>query len=90
MSELQPLQPSAATLFLTDEDVESLADWHSAVKALREAYGFSLANDMVPPRSRARGNGIWLRSLTAISPAGGHMGVLVSSKWLVRRRSITT
>jgi ornithine cyclodeaminase/alanine dehydrogenase len=29
---------------------------------------------MVPPRSMARGEGIWLRSLSAVSPSGGHLG----------------
>lgn len=74
MSDSQQLQSPAPTLFLTDADVASLADWPAAVAALGEAYGRQVADGMVPPRSMARGDGIWLRSLTAISPAGGHMG----------------
>ncbi|WP_426139449.1 ornithine cyclodeaminase family protein [Pseudomonas sp. DWP3-1-2] len=64
----------APTLFLSDTDVASLADWGAAVAALADAYARPTADAMVPPRSMARGDGIWLRSLTAVSPAGGHMG----------------
>jgi ornithine cyclodeaminase/alanine dehydrogenase-like protein (mu-crystallin family) len=62
------------TLFLGDADVAALADWPSAVAALAEAYAKPMSDAMVPPRSMARGEGIWLRSLTAVSPSGAHMG----------------
>lgn len=62
------------TLFLTDNDVAQLADWHAAFDALQAAYASPIAPTMVPPRSMARGEGMWLRGLTAVSPAGGHMG----------------
>lgn len=64
----------APTLFLTDADVAALADWRSAVAALSEAYATQVQAGMVPPRSMARGEGFWLRSLTAISPSGLAMG----------------
>lgn len=64
----------APTLFLTDADVAALADWRSAVAALSEAYAAQVQAGMVPPRSMARGEGFWLRSLTAISPSGLAMG----------------
>ncbi len=64
----------APTLFLTDADVAALADWQSAVTALSEAYAAQVQAGMVPPRSMARGDGFWLRSLTAISPSGLAMG----------------
>jgi alanine dehydrogenase len=64
----------AATLFLTDKDVEQLADWPSAVDALRTAYGTDAPAEMFPPRTMARGHGAWLRSLTAVSPDGGFLG----------------
>ncbi|WP_426099663.1 ornithine cyclodeaminase family protein [Pseudomonas sp. PSPC3-3] len=67
-------QAIAPTLFLSDSDVASLADWSGAVAALADAYARPTSDAMVPPRSMARGDGIWLRSLTAVSPAGGHMG----------------
>jgi len=67
-------QAIAPTLFLSDSDVASLADWSGALAALAGAYAQPTSEAMVPPRSMARGDGIWLRSLTAVSPAGGHMG----------------
>ncbi len=64
----------APTLILTDADVAELADWSAAFEALRAAYMVPTSPAMVPPRSMARGTGVWLRSLTAVSPSGGHMG----------------
>ncbi|BEV15715.1 NAD(P)-binding domain-containing protein [Herbaspirillum sp. DW155] len=62
------------TLFLTDDDVSQLHSWKDAIDALRAAYAAPVEQQMVPPRSMARGNGIWLRTLSAISPSGGHLG----------------
>jgi ornithine cyclodeaminase/alanine dehydrogenase len=73
VSDLAP-PPPPATLFLSDADVASLADWRSAVVALANAYAETIAPAMVPPRSMARGDGYWLRSLTAIPPHGATMG----------------
>ena len=76
------------TIFLSDADVAALSDWPAAVAALTEAYGRPVAAAMVPPRSMARGDGIWLRSLTAVSPAGGHMGCkLIAASPKARRAS---
>ena len=62
------------TLFLTDRDVSELHNWKDAIAALRAAYAAPINEQMVPPRSMARGDGVWLRSLSAISPSGRHMG----------------
>lgn len=62
------------TLFLTDDDVSQLHSWRDAIDALRAAYALPIQAQMVPPRSMARGDGIWLRALSAISPSGGHLG----------------
>ena len=76
------------TLFLSDADVASLADWPSAVAALADAYATALSPAMVPPRSMARGDGMWLRSLTAVSPSGGQMGCkLIAANMRSRRAS---
>jgi alanine dehydrogenase len=76
------------TLFLTDADVAGLADWRAAIDALRTAYASAIAPAMIPPRSMARGDGIWLRSLTAISPSGRHMGCkLIAANMKARRAS---
>ncbi|MEJ8797807.1 NAD(P)-binding domain-containing protein [Trinickia caryophylli] len=74
MSATRPTGAPAPTRFLSDADVASLADWPSAVAALADAYRACPSDAMVPPRSMARGDGIWLRSLSAVSPVGGHMG----------------
>lgn len=74
MSEPIAVEALPPTLFLSDADVARLADWPSAVQALAAAYSRPVSDAMVPPRSMARGDGIWLRSLTAVSPSGQHMG----------------
>ena len=75
------------TLFISDAEVAQLADWNSAVQALRQAYASSISPAMVPPRSMARGDGIWLRGLTAVSPTGGHMGCKLISASVKHRRA---
>ena len=83
-----PEQPSLQTLFLSDADVASLADWTSAVSALAKAYASPITAAMVPPRSMARGDGVWLRSLTAVSASGAHMGCkLIGVNTRARRAS---
>jgi ornithine cyclodeaminase/alanine dehydrogenase len=62
------------TLFLTDEDVSAVANWSAAIDTLRRAYAANIGPDSVPPRSMARAKGMWLRSLTAISPLDGYLG----------------
>lgn len=75
------------TLFISDSEVAQLADWKSAVLALRKAYSCSINPAMVPPRSMARGDGMWLRGLTAVSPTGGHMGCKLISASIKNRRA---
>ncbi len=75
------------TLFLTDNDVAQLADWKAAFDALRTAYASTIAPAMVPPRSMARGDGMWLRGLTAVSPGGGHMGCKLIAAGMKARRA---
>lgn len=75
-------------LFLTDEDVSALVDWGAAIHALRQAYALNVDPQSVPPRSMARAPGIWLRSLTAISPLDGHLGCkLIAASMQARRAS---
>lgn len=75
------------TLFISDAEVALLADWNSAVEALRQAYASSISPAMIPPRSMARGDGAWLRGLTAVSPTGGHMGCKLISASVKHRRA---
>ncbi|HMS07689.1 MAG TPA: ornithine cyclodeaminase family protein [Burkholderiaceae bacterium] len=78
----------APTLFLTDADVAALTDWRAAFHALRDAYARPVSAAMVPPRSMARGDGLWLRGLSAVSPSGRHMGCkLIAANMKERRAS---
>jgi alanine dehydrogenase len=84
----QPTDQPPPTLFISDADVAALADWRAAVAALADAYAAPVAPAMVPPRSMARGEGIWLRSLTAVSPSGATMGCkLIAASPRARRAS---
>ena len=62
------------TRFIGDDAVAELADWPSVVAALRAAYAGEVKDEMVPPRSMARGDGFWMRTLSAISPSGSTFG----------------
>src|SRR6516162_9527224 len=68
------LPPVRPVTFLTDADVSATSDWKAAIDALRLAYQATVDPQSVPPRGMARGKGVWLRSLTAISPLEGYMG----------------
>lgn len=88
MSDTPACAPVAPTLFLSDADVATLADWPSAVAALAAAYAADVKPAMVPPRSMARGEGIWLRGLSAVSPSGATMGCkLIAASPRARRAS---
>lgn len=62
------------TLLLSDDDVCAAFDWASAVEALAVAYGATADDAMFPPRSMARGKGMWLRTLTGILPGQKQFG----------------
>lgn len=88
MTDSSTLAPPAPTLFLSDADVAELADWPACVMALANAYARACPEALVPPRTMARGEGIWLRSLTAISPSGPTMGCkLIAASPRARRAS---
>lgn len=77
-----------ATLFVSDACVGVLSNWPDAVAALTKAYSGSLKPEMVPPRTMARGDGFWLRSLCAVSPSGEYFGCkLIAASPRIRRAS---
>lgn len=87
-SSLSPPTAQVPTVFVGDADVAALADWPAAVSALREAYARPLSPAMVPPRSMARGDGFWLRGLSAVSPSGEYMGCkLIAASPRIHRAS---
>lgn len=67
MSDLPTLEAPPPTLFISDAEVAALADWPAVVAALAAAYARPITPAMLPPRTMARGDGIWLRSLSAVS-----------------------
>ena len=88
MSDLPTLEAPPPTLFISDAEVAALADWPAVVAALAAAYARPITPAMLPPRTMARGDGIWLRSLSAVSPAGGHLGCkLIAASPRARRAS---
>lgn len=56
------------TLLLSDAQVRASFDWAQAVEALTAAYGTRVGEAQFPPRSMARGKGLWLRVLSGIMP----------------------
>ncbi|UVE19169.1 NAD(P)-binding domain-containing protein [Pseudomonas sp. LS44] len=77
-----------STPFIRDADVAALAEWPKVVAALAAAYAQPIKPTMVPPRTMARGDGFWLRSLSAISPSGEYMGCkLIAASPKIKRAS---
>jgi ornithine cyclodeaminase/alanine dehydrogenase-like protein (mu-crystallin family) len=74
-------------LFLTDTDVKALFDWPTAIAELRRAYAAPNKPTMFPPRSMARGDGLWLRTLSGVSPYDGLMGAKLIAASIRNRRA---
>jgi alanine dehydrogenase len=64
----------SVTTFLSDADVEAVLTWPDAVAALHRAYSVSMDEQALPPRTIARADGAWLRSLTAMPSHCAYMG----------------
>lgn len=65
---------SLKTLILTDADVRAAFDWSAAIAALRDAYAVEVSDAQFPPRSMARGDGLWLRTLSGVMPGQKYLG----------------
>ncbi len=65
---------NAPALLLTDAHVMDVFDWESAAHALESVYALPGLEAGFPPRSMARGEGVWLRTLSGVLPGGGIMG----------------
>ncbi|MFC7265559.1 hypothetical protein [Streptomyces lutosisoli] len=59
------------TLFLTDADVQAAFDWADAIAALRSACAAPPDETCFPSRTMARGDGLWLRTLSGVPGDGG-------------------
>lgn len=76
-----------ATLFLTDADVRRAFDWTAAAEALRSAYGAPDDPKRFPPRAMARGDRVWLRTLSGVSADGSVMGAKLIAASMRRARA---
>lgn len=56
------------TLLLSDADVRAAFAWPEAISALRGAYSSTATDAQFPPRTMARGQGLWLRTLSGVMP----------------------
>ncbi|MHB0708069.1 ornithine cyclodeaminase family protein [Roseomonas mucosa] len=79
--------PAPDTLILGSADVVAAFDWSEAITALRRQYGAMMREDMFPPRTMARGDGVWLRTLSGVSPDGAIMGAKMIAASLSARRA---
>ncbi|MEV5845828.1 ornithine cyclodeaminase family protein [Streptomyces sp. NPDC051985] len=76
------------TIFLTDADVRAAFGWPEAVAALRAAYSTPPDEARFPPRTMARGEGLWLRTLSGVPGDGAPMGAkLIAASPRGRRAS---
>lgn len=75
------------TIFLTDADVRAAFDWADAIAALRSAYGAPPDETRFPSRTMARGDGLWLRTLSGVPGDGGPMGAKLIAASLRHRRA---
>lgn len=62
------------TIVLTNNDVVKVFDWQAAIEALELAYLSEEKEAGFPPRSMARGEGVWLRTLSGAFADGSMMG----------------
>jgi alanine dehydrogenase len=77
-----------ATLFLSDADVRAALTWREAIDAVRDAYAVHTDAAALPPRTMARGEGAWLRTLSATPSHCEYMGVkLIAASPAARRAS---
>lgn len=76
-----------ATLFLTDADVRAVFDWRAAADALRAAYGAPDDPKRYPARAMARGDRVWLRTLSGVTADGAFMGAKLIAASMRRARA---
>ena len=71
------VETANAPWFVSARAAEELLEWRDVIDALDAAYALPHDAEANPPRSVARGKGIWFRSLTSILPSGTHMGAKI-------------
>ena len=61
-------------VFVSAEATKQALTWPQMVATLRAAYALPQRPAANPPRTVARGDGVWLRSLSSVLPSGSLMG----------------
>jgi ornithine cyclodeaminase/alanine dehydrogenase-like protein (mu-crystallin family) len=62
------------TTFLSDADIAAACDWPRLIAAIRSAYSTPVSDEALPPRTMARADGAWLRTLSGAPPTSAFMG----------------
>ena len=65
----------AHPVFVSDAVARETLAWPDMIATLRKVYSVEHLPSAGPPRTLARGKGIWMRTLTGVLPSGGVMGV---------------
>jgi alanine dehydrogenase len=66
--------PTQSPVFVSSEAARSVFRWREAIEALQVAYGRLIVPAAAPPRTIARAEKAWLRTLPAIPPGGRYFG----------------
>jgi len=61
-------------VFVSEDAVKQVLAWPAMIGKLREVYAVEHPPFAGPPRTLARGKGIWMRTLTGVLPGGSVMG----------------
>ncbi len=64
----------AHPVFVSEAAVKEVLAWPAMISKLREVYAVEHPPFAGPPRTLARGKGIWMRTLTGVLPGGTVMG----------------
>jgi len=67
--------------------VRAVLSWPDAIDAIRDAYRTPVDAAALPPRTMARTDGAWLRSLSGLTADTGHMGVKLIAASPANRRA---
>lgn len=62
-------------VFISDEAIKQVLTWPSMIDKLRELYSVPHGPFQSPPRTVARGEDNWMRTLTGVLPSGTVMGI---------------
>ena len=61
-------------VFVSEDSIRQTLPWPVMIAKLREVYSVEHPPFAGPPRTLARGKGIWMRTLTGVLPDGSVMG----------------